>query len=273
MNFVDIIKSFYTSILNPVLDIMLMTFLLYWAYKLIIRTNAIQVLRAVIYFALFYVIVVFILQLKTLSWALNFIGPAFVIGAVIILQPELRKIFLKLGQTDWFFFGGKKKHTYVDSVLVAAYEMSKQKRGMLVVFMKSAKLEQVIGSGQKINADLSSNLLITIFGHDTPMHDGACVVQGDKIIAAGCFLPVSENYDIKKTYGTRHRAALGLSEQCDAVILVVSEESGAISLAYDSQLHYDLSIESLTKILEKKLEIKKEDQKIEDSEDEHKSDS
>ena len=103
------------------------------------------------------------------------------------------------------------------------------------------------------------------------MHDGACVVQGDKILAAGCFLPVSENYDIKKTYGTRHRAALGLSEQCDAVILVVSEESGAISLAYDSQLHYDLPIETLTRILEKKLEIKKEDQKIEDSEDEHKS--
>ena len=105
------------------------------------------------------------------------------------------------------------------------------------------------------------------------MHDGACIVQGNKILAAGCILPVSENYDIKKTYGTRHRAALGLSEQCDAVILVVSEETGAISLAYDSQLHYDLSLETLTRILEKKLMIKKEDKKIEDSEDERKSDS
>ena len=271
MSFFSVLGQIYTDYINPFLDIMLMTFLIYWAYKLIIRTNALQVLRAVIYFVIFYVIVVFILRLNTLSWLLNIVGPAFIIGAVIILQPEMRKIFLKLGQTDWFLLGGKKKHTYVDSVLVAAYEMSRQRRGMLVVFMKSSKLEQVIGSGQKINADLSSNLLITIFGHDTPMHDGACVVQGDKILAAGCFLPVSENYDIKKTYGTRHRAALGLSEQCDAVILVVSEESGAISLAYDSQLHYDLPIETLTRILEKKLEIKKEDQKIEDSEDEHKS--
>lgn len=270
-NLFSMFGEFYKDYINPALDITILTFLIYWVYKLVIRTNALQVLRAIIYFAVFYVIIVFLLRLKTLTWLLNFIGPAFLIGAVITLQPEMRKIFLKLGQTDWFLLGGKKKHTYVDSVLVAAYEMSKQRRGMLVVFMKSSKLEQEIGSGQKINADLSSNLLITIFGHDTPMHDGACIVQGDKIIAAGCFLPVSENYDIKKTYGTRHRAALGLSEQSDAVILVVSEESGAISLAYDSQLHYDLPIETLTRILEKKLEIKKEDQKIEDSEDEHKS--
>ncbi|MBQ3799724.1 MAG: diadenylate cyclase CdaA [Treponema sp.] len=264
MNFFSVLGHFYTAYLNPVLDILIMTFLLYWAYKLVIRTNAIQVLRAVIYFAIFYVAVVIILKLKTLSWLLTITWQTLLIGAMIIMQPELRKIFLKLGQTDWFLLKGKKKNTYVDAVLVAACEMAKQKRGMLVVFMKSSKLEQQIASGQKLNADLTANLLITIFVSDTPMHDGACIVQGDKIIAAGCFLPVSENYDIKKTYGTRHRAALGLSEQSDAVILVVSEETGAISLAYDSQLHYDLPMETLTRILEKKLEIKKEDRKIED---------
>lgn len=273
MNVFSNIAWFYTSYLNPVLDITILTLLIYWAYKFVIRTNALLVLRAVIYFVIFYLIVVVILKLETLSWMLNTIAPAFFIGAVIILQPEMRKILIKLGQTDWFLLGGKKKHTYVDSVLLAASKLSQQRRGMLVVFMKSSRLDQVINNGQKINADLSENLLVTIFGHDTPMHDGACVVQGNKILAAGCFLPVSENYDIKKTYGTRHRAALGLSEQCDAVILVVSEETGAISLAYDSQLHYDLSIENLTRILEKKLEIKKEDKKIEDSEDEHKPDS
>ncbi|MBP5156956.1 MAG: diadenylate cyclase CdaA [Treponema sp.] len=267
----SIFGDFYKNYINPVLDITILSFLIYWGYKVVIRTNALQVVRAIIYFAIFYVIIVFLLKLKTLTGLLNIIRIPLLIGAVITLQPEMRKIFLKLGQTDWSLLNGKKKHTYVDSVLVAAYEMSKQRRGMLVVFMKSSRLEQEIASGQKINADLTSNLLITIFGHDTPMHDGACIVHGDKIIAAGCFLPVSENYDIKKTYGTRHRSALGLSEQSDAIILVVSEESGAISLAYDSQLHYDLPIETLTRILEKKLEINMEEQKIEDSEDEHKS--
>ena len=275
MNFFNTLSTIYTNYINPVLDILVITFLLYWAYKFVVRTNAMQVLRAVIYFAIFYVLVVNIFKLKALSWILTLMGPAFIIGAVIILQPEMRKILLKLGQTDWFPLGGKKKRTYVDSTLLAATKLAKDRRGMLVVFMKASKLEQEINSGQRINADLSENLLVTIFGHDTPMHDGACIVQGNKIIAAGCFLPTSENYDIKKTYGTRHRAALGLSEQSDAIILVVSEETGAISLAYDSQLHYDLSVEVLSRILEKKLEITKEQQTIEDedSEDERKSDS
>ena len=100
------------------------------------------------------------------------------------------------------------------------------------------------------------------------MHDAACFIENGKIIAAGCFLPLSEQYDIKKTFGTRHRAALGLSEQTDAVILVVSEETGAISLAYDSKLHYDLSITELTKTLEELLEITSDSRNIEDTIDE-----
>ena len=273
MNTFQNIARFYTGYINPILDIAILTLLIYWAYKFVLRTNALVVLRAVIYFVIFYLVVVNILKLETLSWILNRLYPVFFVGAVIILQPEMRKILIKLGQTDWFLTRGKSKTSSIDQVLIAASSLSQQKRGMLVVFMKSSRLDQFIGSGQKLNADLTSNLLITIFEHDTPMHDGACIVQGNKILAAGCILPVSENYDIKKTYGTRHRAALGLSEQCDAVILVVSEETGAISLAYDSQLHYDLSLETLTRILEKKLMIKKEDKKIEDSEDERKSDS
>ena len=136
--------------------------------------------------------------------------------------------------------------------------------------MRHTKLDDLIQSGTKLNADLSSSLLVTIFGMDTPLHDGACLIQGGKVIAAGCFLPLSEQYDIKKTFGTRHRAALGLSEVSDAVVLVVSEESGALSLAYDSKLHYDLSVKDLTKILENLLEIKPENYDMEDTIDEHK---
>ena len=108
-------------------------------------------------------------------------------------------------------------------------------------------------------------MLVTIFGHDTPLHDGAAIIQNGKLLAAGCFLPLSEQYDIRKTFGTRHRAALGLSEATDAVILVVSEESGAISLAYDSHLHYDLTTEQLTGTLETLLDITAESVTQEDN--------
>ena len=144
---------------------------------------------------------------------------------------------------------------------------------MLVMFTRRTKLDDIIETGTKLNADLSSSLLLTIFAFNTTMHDGACVIQGGKVIAAGCFLPLSEQYDIKKTFGTRHRAALGISEATDAVVLVVSEESGAISLAYESRLHYDLNSDELMQRLETLLELKTEDYTIEDTIDENTTDN
>lgn len=255
---------------GPVVDIGVLSFLLYKAYEIITRTNAMQLIKAAVLVAMAYV-VAYLLRLQTLLWVFNIMAPGLLISFAIVFQPELRKIFLKLGQTEWFAFGSRSKHTYVDSVLIAAETLSKQRRGMLAVFMRHTKLDNIIETGTRINADLSSSLLVTIFGHDTPLHDGACFIQGGKLLAAGCFLPVSEQYDIKKTFGTRHRAALGLSEVSDSVVLVVSEESGAISLAYDSKLHYDLSMEQLTRILESQLEITPDEQKIEDTIDEHKT--
>lgn len=255
---------------GSVVDIGVLSFLLYKAYEIITRTNAMQLIKAAVLVAMAYV-VAYLLRLQTLLWVFNIMAPGLLISFAIVFQPELRKIFLKLGQTEWFAFGSRSKHTYVDSVLIAAETLSKQRRGMLAVFMRHTKLDNIIETGTRINADLSSSLLVTIFGHDTPLHDGACFIQGCKLIAAGCFLPVSEQYDIKKTFGTRHRAALGLSEVSDSVVLVVSEESGAISLAYDSKLHYDLSMEQLTRILESQLEITPDEQKIEDTIDEHKT--
>ena len=136
--------------------------------------------------------------------------------------------------------------------------------------MRHTKMDDIIQTGTRLNADISSSLLVTIFGMDTPLHDGACFIQGGKLISAGCFLPLSEQYDIKKTFGTRHRAALGLSEVSDAVVLVVSEETGAMSLAYDSMLHYELPYTTIQKILENLLEITSEAYSMEDTIDEHK---
>ncbi len=268
MNAFEALLKIY-DLICPVLDVAIMTFLLYKAYELIIKTNAMQIIKAAIIVAIAYVIAM-ILQLSMLRWVLNFLAPGLVVCFAIVFQPELRKIFLKLGQRDWFMFGDRSRHTYVDSVIIAAEMLSKQKRGMLAVFMRHTKMDDILDTGTRINADLSSSLLVTIFGHNTPLHDGACFIQAGKIISAGCFLPLSEQYDIKKTFGTRHRAALGLSEVSDGVVLVVSEESGAISLAYDSKLHYDLKTDQLTKILENLLELTPDQYTIEDTVDESK---
>lgn len=268
MNQFETLIKIYDFI-RPVLDIGIITFLLYKAYQLITKTNAIQLIRAAVVVVLSYAVAV-ILQLRTLLWVFSVIAPGLMMAFAIVFQPELRKVFLKLGQAEWFAFGSRAKHSYVDSVLIAAEMLSKQKRGMLAVFMRRTKLDNILSTGTRLNADLSSSLLVTIFGHNTPLHDGACFIQGGKILAAGCFLPVSEQYDIKKTFGTRHRAALGLCEVSDCVVLVVSEETGAYSLAYDSKLHYDLTMDQVTRILERQLDITPDQQIIEDTIDEHK---
>lgn len=248
-----IIENAYQYI-RPVLDICVLSFVLYKSYEVFVKTNSVQLIKAAIVLAIMYLAAA-VLQLSVLLWILNILAPSLLVGFVVVFQPELRKVFLKLGQGQWFALGKRSKDTYIEAVLNAAESLSAQRRGMLVVFTRHTELKDIIETGEPLNADLSSSLLVTIFGHDTPLHDGAVIIQDGKLIAAGCFLPLSEQYDIKKTFGTRHRAALGTSEETDAVVLIVSEETGAISLAYDSRLHYDLSREQLTKTLESQLDI------------------
>lgn len=246
--------QFIYNHIRPVLDIGILAFVFYKSYNIIVKTHGLQILKGLLIMGLAYVVAL-ALDLKTMLWLLNTIAPGLLICFAIVFQPELRKLFLKLGQGDWFKLGTRSKHTYVDSVLIAAEMLSNIKRGMLAVFIRKTNLKDIIDTGTRLNADLTSSLLVTIFAHDTPLHDGACIIQGGKIVAAGCFLPLSEQYDIKKTFGTRHRAALGLCEETDAIVLVVSEETGAISLAYDSKIYYDLTMEQLTKTLESQLEL------------------
>lgn len=256
--------------IRPFLDILILSYILYKIYDFMSKTNSVQIIKAVIIVAVAYGIAV-LFNLQTLLWLLNVIAPTLVIALAVIFQPEIRKLFLRIGQNGWFAFGTRSKHTYVDAVLIAAEMLSKQRRGMLAVFIRHTKMDNIIQTGTRLNADLSSSLLLTIFGKDTSLHDGACIIQGGKLLAAGCFLPLSEDYNIKKTFGTRHRAALGLSEQSDAVVLVVSEETGALSLAYDSKLNYDLTSNEIRKILENLLDITPENKTMEDTIDEHTS--
>ncbi|MDR3312628.1 MAG: diadenylate cyclase CdaA [Spirochaetaceae bacterium] len=241
--------------IRPVFDIGLLAFCLYHAYGLLLKTNGTQIIRALIILILAYAVALF-LDLTTVMWLLNLFAPGLLIGFAIVFQPELRKIFLHIGQGRWFPFGRRSAATdpKIEAILTAAELLSAKRRGMLVVFVRNTDLTHVLETGTPINADLSSDLLETIFAFDTALHDGAVLIKGNKLLGAGCKLPNSEQHNIKKSFGTRHRAALGISEQTDAAALIVSEETGAISLAYDSKLYYDLSIEQISKTLKEKLD-------------------
>ncbi len=252
MSAVSILSNVY-SYVKIALDICLLTFILYKVYGVLVKTNGLQLLRVVLILGIAYAIAI-ILQLDMLQWILSALAPSLLVGFFVVFQTEIRKIVLRLGQAEWRP-SKKKKHMHVDSVLTAAEELSQRRRGMLVVFAGKTDIQGIIDSGTVLNALITSSLLSTIFEFDTKLHDGAAVIRGGKIIAAGCFLPVSEQYDIEKTFGTRHRAALGLSEQTDAIILVVSEETGALSVACESRLYYDLSLEQVRKMLESRLDL------------------
>lgn len=241
------LNSIYDFI-RPVLDVALLAFILYKAYELLEKTQALPLVKGAGFLALVYGIA-FLFNLSTLRWVLTVIAPGLFIAIAIVFQPELRKIIMKLGQTEFFKPSVTAHIGKLDAVMTAAELLSQQRRGMLVVFPRKINLRHIIDTGTKINAEISSSLIVALFEFDGPLHDGAMVIQSGRIAAAGCFLPLSERQDIRKNFGTRHRASLGMAEQSDAVTLVVSEESGAISLAYDAKLYYDLSTSEVTRKL------------------------
>jgi diadenylate cyclase len=233
----------------PFLDIAILAIIVYRGYLILVQTRAMQLVRGGLLLVIFF-LAAYILQLKTILWILNFLAPGLVIGIVIIFQPELRKIFTRIGQGKWFRFSEAGRSLELDSVMNAVTMLAEIRRGAIIVIGRSVGLKNIIDTGTVIDAELSSSLIVTIFGYDTPLHDGAIVIDKTRIVAAGCFLPLSEQSDFLRSFGTRHQAALGLAEESDAVIIVVSEENGAKSLAYDSKFFYDLTEKDMLAMLQ-----------------------
>lgn len=239
---------------RPALDIVILAYLIYGTYRLLLKTQAVQLAKGAAMLAFVYA-AAFFLRLQTLSWVLNMLAPGLVIALAIIFQPELRKIFIRLGQGGLFRRGRGPRSTQLDAILHAAEILAERRRGALLAFTRYVALDDIVDRGTRIDGEVSSALILSIFEYDTPLHDGALVIRDGRIVAAGCFLPLSEQKDIKRSFGTRHRAALGLTEASDAVVLVVSEESGAISLAWDARLYYNLDLDTLKKRLGKLLDF------------------
>ena len=252
--------SFYNFI-RPVPDVLILAFLLYKIYDLLFKTQAAQLIKGASFLALVYGLAI-LFRLSTLEWLLRTLAPGLFVTIAIVFQPELRKLIIRLGQGELFRPDSKPRLGLLEAVVIAAEILSQKKRGMLVVFSRRVNIKHIIETGTRLNADISSSLITTIFEYDTPLHDGAMIIHNNRIIAAGCLLPLSEQADIKKSFGTRHRAALGMSEQSDVVILVVSEETGAISLVFDGKLYYDLSSVEVTRKLKELMDrgVRKEEE-------------
>lgn len=244
------------SVIRTVLDIGIITLIIYSAYSILEETRAIQLIKGVVSVAVIYFLA-WVLKLNTLLWILNTITPVVLIAMVIIFQPELRRIFTRIGQQNLFRFRSRQAHPLqLESVLSSAEILAEHRRGALIVFGRSIGLKNIIDTGTRLNAEISGNLITTIFSYDTPLHDGAVVITGGRITAAGCFLPLSRQANISRSFGTRHRAALGLAEESDAVVLIISEETGAVSLAHDSSIFYDLPMSEVKSVLSQLLEIR-----------------
>ncbi len=241
-----------------IVDISLITFLIYSALRSVQGTKLMTLVRGVLLFIMLKIISGW-LGLGTFEWLLNQVITYGVIAAVIVFQPEIRRGLESLGRTTNIFSFSLSDDKKKQSSHIKAYEksfdyMSERKIGALIVIEQSQTLEEYISTGIKLDADITAELLINIFIPNTPLHDGAVIIKGDKIAVTSAYLPLTENSKISKEFGTRHRAAIGISEVSDAITLIVSEETGGLSITKNGEFYSDLSKSEFHDFLIKNLE-------------------
>ena len=230
-----------------VLDIILVAFGIYHILKLVKGTRAMQMFIGLIFIFL----ITFsanIMHFTALSWILHSLKTVRILAFVIVFQPEIRNALTMLGKSRivQFFYEHDRK-TFIDEIVRSVQKLSDNGTGALIVIEGRVGLKNIMDSGIKINAELNSDLIVSLFNKKAPLHDGAIIIKDEKIVAASCILPLSENPLPDINLGTRHRAALGLSEQTDALIIIVSEERRTISIAYKSKLRREIDTISLKK--------------------------
>ncbi len=248
---------FNVSLLD-VLDIIIITFVLYNIFLLIKDTPAVQIIKGFAILFIFSFLSNWI-GLRTINWLIKGLMAMLVVAIPIIFQPELRRLLLKMGK-EWFLSNlpflqqgedSKKIEELINGIIMVTPMLSAERNGALIVLEREVGLQDILETGIMLNSDFSSELLYSIFLPNSPLHDGAVIIRKDRIIGANCILPLTKRNDIKKSLGTRHRAAIGLSEATDALAIVVSEERGTVSIAIDGRLTRPLKPQLLKKFLQK----------------------
>ena len=244
-----------------ILEIIIISVIVYQMLKWVQLTRAWTLFKGIIMLLLFALFAA-IFQLNTISWLLSNSLSVGITAAIIIFQPELRRALEQLGRKKIFsnifsFSAGEYEgrqsaftEKTINEVVRASYEMGEVKTGALIVIEQNVALGEYVRTGISIDGLVTSQLLINIFEHNTPLHDGAVIIRGNRIVSATCYLPLTDSMDIGKELGTRHRAAVGISEVSDSLTIIVSEETGAVSLAKDGRLYKHLQKEELVEKLQ-----------------------
>ena len=255
---------FFEFGIKDVIDIFLVALMLYYIYRLMKESRSLNVFYGIIVFVLIWLFVSQVLEMKLLGSILSQLASVGVIGLIVLFKEEIRKFLYQLGahqrvKSIMRFFSQHKdngrdedKETIMP-IVWACMDMAKQKVGALIVIERATPLDDIVQTGEQIAARVNKLLIENIFFKNSPLHDGAMIVSKKRIKAAGCILPVSHNMDIPKELGLRHRAAMGISQDSDAIAVVVSEETGRISVAIKGQFHLRLSAEELESILAKEM--------------------
>lgn len=228
--------SFIDVHLLDIVDVLVVTFLFYWIYTLFKESRAAQMLWGMV--VLFIMgFVAELMNLRALAWLIGSLQTVWVILFVIIFQPELRRMMMFMGQVPILRrFITAESTELTEELIYSIFELQKRQWGALVVVIRDQGLKTIIEKSVTIQAKVSHQLILSIFNPESPLHDGAIIVHQDRIISAKCILPLSENLDVDPTIGTRHLAGLGLSEESDALVIIVSEETGKISTAFQGVL-------------------------------------
>lgn len=246
-----------TITLTDILDILLVAFVIYYAINLIRTTSAYRIAKAII-LVLALTLLTDLFKLHTMNYLLNRVLELGVVALVIVFQPELRRLLERLGGQSIKELVSKpvasdESLITIRETVAACESMSKERVGALIVFERINSLEHIAATGTTVNADVSQELIRNIFFPKAALHDGAMIIANNHITAAGCVLPLSENRSLSSDLGTRHRAGVGMSEVSDALVIIVSEETGAISVAMEGMLKRGLTVETLRKLLEKEF--------------------
>ena len=249
---------FFSFGIKDLIDILLVAVLLYYAYRLMKELRSLNIFFGVLIFIVFWLFISQILEMRLLGTLLDRIVSVGAIALLILFQDEIRKFFYSIGTHERVrsvvrFFSGEQKQTHtredIMPIVMSCLSMSKQRVGALIVMQRSLPLTDFVRSGELVDARISQRLIENIFFKNSPLHDGGMIISHKRITAAGCILPVSHDLSLPKELGLRHRAAMGISQETDALAIVVSEETGNISIAFRGSFQLRVSAEDLERIL------------------------
>lgn len=241
---------------RDVADILIVAYVIYTAILLIRGTRAVQMLIGLFVVVLAY-LVAQALGLVTLNWLLTNVINYLVLIIIILFQHDIRRALTQVGRNPFFSQGNVEAPAVIEEIVMACVNMANRRIGALIAIERRTGLNDYIEIGVTLDAEVSKELLLSIFAPRSPLHDGAVIIQQGRIAAAGCFLPLTVNPEVPKSLGTRHRAALGLTEESDAVVIVVSEETGSISLVVEGNIRHNLDAITLRSELQQLLEVRR----------------